>query len=156
MQVAFVPLRRKGSRAPHRLGHGILDGRDGPALHTFAFSRAAILPFFLARDYHTLWYFPPPADSRCLPLLNNLGVLPLSRYCFSNKMSSVTPKLVVFNLNIGNPRHEQAMEDGKADRVSSMVNELAESLYGQCDRPFPCPKDDVRACVRACLRAARG
>ena len=71
-------------------------------------------------------------------------------------MSSVTPKLVVFNLNIGNPRHEQAMEDGKADRVSSMVNELAESLYGQCDRPFPCPKDDVRACVRACGAARRG
>eukprot|EP00729_Bicosta_minor_P019622 gene19622-35189_t len=52
------------------------------------------------------------------------------KYCFSNKMSSVTPKLVVFNLNIGNPKHEQAMEDGKADRVVSMVNELAESLYG--------------------------
>ena len=52
------------------------------------------------------------------------------KYCFSNKMSSVTPKLVVFNLNVGNPRHEQAVEEGKADRVSSMVNELAESLYG--------------------------
>jgi hypothetical protein len=52
------------------------------------------------------------------------------RYCFSNKMSSVTPKLVVFNLNIGNPKMEAANEDGKVDRVNTMVNELAESLYG--------------------------
>ena len=52
------------------------------------------------------------------------------RYCFSNKMSSVTPKLVVFNLNIGNPKAEATNEDGKVDRVNTMVNELAESLYG--------------------------
>lgn len=63
------------------------------------------------------------------PVVHHLAQI-LATTGFSNKMSSVTPKLVVFNLNIGNPKHEQAMEDGKADRVVSMVNELAESLYG--------------------------
>eukprot|EP00035_Acanthoeca_spectabilis_P020570 m.433593 g.433593 ORF g.433593 m.433593 type:complete len:222 (-) comp17592_c0_seq1:72-737(-) len=52
------------------------------------------------------------------------------RYCFNNKMSSVTPKLVVFTVNIGKPQNEpDTEEDGKHDRLHDMIRELSEALF---------------------------
>eukprot|EP00036_Acanthoecidae_sp_10tr_P003388 CAMPEP_0182950882 /NCGR_PEP_ID=MMETSP0105_2-20130417/60988_1 /TAXON_ID=81532 ORGANISM="Acanthoeca-like sp., Strain 10tr" /NCGR_SAMPLE_ID=MMETSP0105_2 /ASSEMBLY_ACC=CAM_ASM_000205 /LENGTH=203 /DNA_ID=CAMNT_0025091189 /DNA_START=448 /DNA_END=1059 /DNA_ORIENTATION=- len=53
------------------------------------------------------------------------------KYCFSNKMSSVTAKLVVFNINLGRPNAapEPAEEDGKHDRLQDMIRELSEALF---------------------------
>merc|ERR1719272_186760 len=52
------------------------------------------------------------------------------RYCFSNKMSTMTPKLVVFNVAIGGQTHSSSKEiDEKHDRLHDSVRELAEALY---------------------------
>jgi hypothetical protein len=51
------------------------------------------------------------------------------KYCFSNKMSTMTPKLVVFNLNVGHKDTPHAENAEKASRLSEMVQELSEALY---------------------------
>eukprot|EP00730_Choanoeca_flexa_P007703 TRINITY_DN12378_c0_g1_i13.p4 TRINITY_DN12378_c0_g1~~TRINITY_DN12378_c0_g1_i13.p4 ORF type:complete len:188 (+),score=13.08 TRINITY_DN12378_c0_g1_i13:4779-5342(+) len=52
-------------------------------------------------------------------------------YCFSNEMSSVTPKLVVFSMNVGGSDSiaDTMGEDAdKHDKLHDMVQELAESV----------------------------
>nr|XP_018916533.1 PREDICTED: transmembrane emp24 domain-containing protein 2 [Bemisia tabaci] len=50
-------------------------------------------------------------------------------YCFSNQMSTMTPKVVMFNIEIGEPHKEVAAgEKGEANKMEEMVNDLKNSL----------------------------
>lgn len=57
------------------------------------------------------------------------------RYCFSNVKSSQTPKVVMFNMDIGElPRHAAPSspeeENAEHQKLEGMVRELAQSLHG--------------------------
>ncbi|KAJ2942808.1 hypothetical protein O0L34_g14996 [Tuta absoluta] len=51
-------------------------------------------------------------------------------YCFSNKMSTMTPKVVMFNLEVGDSPHKQQGEQEAADhnKLEDMIKELATTL----------------------------
>jgi len=52
-------------------------------------------------------------------------------YCFSNKMSTMTPKVVMFNMQIGEaPKHEESKDGESASKLEDMIRELSGALTG--------------------------
>lgn len=53
-------------------------------------------------------------------------------YCFSNKMSTMTPKSVMFTMDVGDAPKEHAAESGDANhnKLEDMIKELSTSLTG--------------------------
>ncbi|KAH0812246.1 hypothetical protein GEV33_010540 [Tenebrio molitor] len=51
-------------------------------------------------------------------------------YCFSNKMSTMTPKVVMFNMAIGESPKAEAPEGENANKLEDMIRELSASLTG--------------------------
>ncbi|XP_791284.2 transmembrane emp24 domain-containing protein 2 [Strongylocentrotus purpuratus] len=53
------------------------------------------------------------------------------RYCFSNKMSTMTPKIVMFSMDVGDQPKDQGIEtEEHQSKLEEMVNELATGLTG--------------------------
>ncbi|CAH1801700.1 unnamed protein product [Owenia fusiformis] len=54
------------------------------------------------------------------------------KYCFSNKMSTMTPKIVMFSMDLGDkPKESKDMNtDEHHNKLEDMVNELSTSLTG--------------------------
>lgn len=55
------------------------------------------------------------------------------KYCFGNQMSTMTPKIVVFSIDIGDkPKEQVDKEEGDANhnKLTEMINELSTSLTG--------------------------
>jgi len=54
------------------------------------------------------------------------------RYCFSNKMSTMTPKVVMFSMDMGDkPKQDLDKEsDVHQNKLEEMINELSTSLTG--------------------------
>ncbi|XP_066261583.1 transmembrane emp24 domain-containing protein 2 [Euwallacea similis] len=52
-------------------------------------------------------------------------------FCFSNKMSTMTPKVVMFDVSVGEPPKQVAQEEGQsANKLEEMIKELSSSLTG--------------------------
>ncbi|KAJ0173062.1 hypothetical protein K1T71_011238 [Dendrolimus kikuchii] len=49
-------------------------------------------------------------------------------YCFSNKMSTMTPKVVMFNLEVGEAQHKSQDADVDHNKLEDMIKELATTL----------------------------
>ena len=53
------------------------------------------------------------------------------KYCFSNKMSTMTPKIVMFNMEIGEAPEEVAEGDEPShNKLETMIKELSQALTG--------------------------
>ncbi|XP_076453242.1 transmembrane emp24 domain-containing protein 2-like [Babylonia areolata] len=55
------------------------------------------------------------------------------KYCFSNRMSTMTPKVVMFSMDVGEKPKDQPGDmdaDANHNKLSQMVNELSTSLTG--------------------------
>ncbi|XP_031574854.1 transmembrane emp24 domain-containing protein [Actinia tenebrosa] len=52
-------------------------------------------------------------------------------YCFSNKMSTMTPKIVKFSMDIGEAPKDTSKDDNAShDKLSEMVGQLGEAMTG--------------------------
>uniref|UniRef100_V5H1B3 Transmembrane emp24 domain-containing protein n=1 Tax=Anoplophora glabripennis TaxID=217634 RepID=V5H1B3_ANOGL len=51
-------------------------------------------------------------------------------YCFSNKMSTMTPKVVMFNMAIGESPKAEHQEGETTNKLEDMIRELSASLTG--------------------------
>ncbi|CAG9833323.1 unnamed protein product [Diabrotica balteata] len=51
-------------------------------------------------------------------------------YCFSNKMSTMTPKVVMFNMAVGESPKAEQQEGENANKLEEMIRELTNSLSG--------------------------
>ncbi|XP_075224168.1 transmembrane emp24 domain-containing protein 2-like [Lycorma delicatula] len=49
-------------------------------------------------------------------------------YCFSNKMSTMTPKVVMFNMEVGEAPKADEKEEADNNKLESMIKELTTSL----------------------------
>lgn len=49
-------------------------------------------------------------------------------YCFSNKMSTMTPKAVMFSMDIGEPPKPEAENETSHDKLENMIKELSSAL----------------------------
>ncbi|KAG6446844.1 transmembrane emp24 domain-containing protein 2 [Manduca sexta] len=49
-------------------------------------------------------------------------------YCFSNKMSTMTPKVVMFNLEIGEPKKDAKEDTADHNKLEDMIKELGTTL----------------------------
>lgn len=49
-------------------------------------------------------------------------------YCFSNKMSTMTPKVVMFNLEIGEPQTKSKGNEADHNKLEDMIKELGTTL----------------------------
>lgn len=50
-------------------------------------------------------------------------------FCFSNKMSTMTPKVVMFDVAVGEPPKQDAQEEGQsANKLEEMIRELSGKL----------------------------
>lgn len=49
-------------------------------------------------------------------------------YCFSNKMSTMTPKVVMFNMEVGEAPKTDEKEEADNNKLESMIKELTTSL----------------------------
>lgn len=49
-------------------------------------------------------------------------------YCFSNKMSTMTPKVVMFNLEVGEIPKQEEKEEPDKNKLDSMIKDLTTSL----------------------------
>jgi len=53
------------------------------------------------------------------------------KYCFSNQMSTMTPKIVMFNMDIGDAPEETADgEEPSHNKLENMIKELSNALSG--------------------------
>ncbi|CAG9862626.1 unnamed protein product [Phyllotreta striolata] len=51
-------------------------------------------------------------------------------YCFSNKMSTMTPKIVMFNMAVGESPKAEHAEGESPNKLEEMIKELTNSLAG--------------------------
>jgi len=51
-------------------------------------------------------------------------------YCFSNKMSTMTPKGVMFSMDVGEPQAAAAEGDAHPNKLADMIKELSTALVG--------------------------
>ncbi|XP_023015208.1 transmembrane p24 trafficking protein CHOp24 [Leptinotarsa decemlineata] len=51
-------------------------------------------------------------------------------YCFSNKMSTMTPKVVMFNMAVGESPKSETQEGETTNKLEEMIKELSGSLGG--------------------------
>lgn len=53
-------------------------------------------------------------------------------YCFSNKMSTMTPKVVMFNMAIGEAPKAEAQDGETANKLEDMITELSGKVFFLC------------------------
>lgn len=55
------------------------------------------------------------------------------KYCFSNQMSTMTPKIVMFSMDVGEAPSEEGQpgDDASHNKLEDMIKELSQALTGK-------------------------